>query len=245
MKINKVTLFVCLMFLFGLSYAQLGIIPNSARSRNAVARNIDRITQEMEDSKLNIGSPVYMRIFKDEQTLELWIQENDSFKLFKNFEICSFSGGLGTKLIQGDGKSPEGFYFVTPKRLNPYSSFHLSFNIGYPNRYERLKGYTGSALMVHGNCVSIGCYAMGDENIEEIWTIIDAALRMGQPYFRIHIFPFRMTEDNMERYNSTVYDKWQIFWHNLKEGYDIFENSKNPPNVNAINNDNKIVYVFN
>lgn len=87
--------------------------------------------------------------------------------------------------------------------------------------------------MVHGNCVSIGCYAMTDKNIEEIYLLADAALRQGQPYFRVHIFPFRMTEENMRAHESS---KWIAFWRNLKEGYDYFERNNMPPNVEVKNN---------
>ena len=87
--------------------------------------------------------------------------------------------------------------------------------------------------MVHGSCVSIGCYAMTDTGIEEIFTLADAALRNGQPFFRVHIFPFRMTDENMRKY---VNSEWYSFWENLKEGYDFFEESgHNPPNVEVKN----------
>jgi murein L,D-transpeptidase YafK len=122
--------------------------------------------------------------------------------------------------------------------MNPLSNYHLSFNLGYPNSYDRLHGRTGSALMVHGSCVSIGCYAMTDKGIEEIFTLADAALCNGQPFFRVHIFPFPMTEENMRKH---VNSKWYEFWKNLKEGYDFFEEGgHNPPNVEVKNKQ----YVF-
>ncbi len=130
-------------------------------------------------------------------------------------------------------KAPEGFYFVTPKRLNPHSRFHLSFNLGYPNTYDLAYGRTGSALMVHGDCQSIGCFAMTDEKIEEIYTIANAALRNGQKFFRVHIFPFQMNTENMKKHEKS---KWYSFWKNLKEGYDFFEqNNHVPPNVEVVN----------
>ena len=92
--------------------------------------------------------------------------------------------------------------------------------------------------MVHGSCVSLGCYAMRDEGIEEIFTLADAALRNGQPFFKVHIFPFRMTEENMRKH---VNSEWYGFWENLKEGYDFFEEGgHNPPNVEVKNKQ----YVF-
>ena len=120
-------------------------------------------------------------------------------------------GGASKPAIQAGGA--EGFYFVPPNQLNPHSSYHLSFNLGYPNRYDRAHGYTGSYLMVHGNKVSIGCYAMTDPVIEEIWTLMDAAYRQGQPFIRVHIFPFRMTPGNMDRHGD---GPWHEFWENNK-----------------------------
>jgi murein L,D-transpeptidase YafK len=117
---------------------------------------------------------------------------------------------------------------VPPGRLNPWSQFHLSFDLGYPNAYDRAHGRTGGYLMVHGNCVSIGCYAMTDPFIEEIYTLVEAALRDGQPYFRVHVFPFRMTEANLERHQES---EWFEFWQNLKEGHDWFERTGTPPDV--------------
>lgn len=124
--------------------------------------------------------------------------------------------------------APEGFYFVKPNQLNPYSTYHLSFNLGYPNQYDRIHKRTGSALMIHGSCVSIGCYAMTDAYIEEIYTLVYLALKQGQPFFSVHIFPFPMNEDNMDKHNTS---EWNAFWEHLKEAYDYFEDKKTPPNV--------------
>ncbi|MEN8928347.1 MAG: L,D-transpeptidase family protein [Flavobacteriales bacterium] len=181
---------------------------------------------------MNWGGEVYFRVFKKEKEFEVWIKKSGQFSLFKTYDICYYSGGLGTKTKQGDGKSPEGFYFVKPSQLNPYSSYHLSFNIGYPNACERQKGYTGSALMVHGKCVSIGCYAMGNDNIEEIYTLLQVALENNQPFARIHIFPFRFTSKIMNNTKVKALKSYS-FWKNLNEGYQFFQDKKIPPNVTA------------
>ena len=113
--------------------------------------------------------------------------------------------------------------------LNPSSNYHLAFNIGYPNSYDRNKGRTGSAIMVHGNEVSIGCYAMTDPMIEEIYALADGAFKKREKYFRVHSFPFRMGDENLEKHKES---EWYDFWVNLKEGYDKFaEYGNNPPNV--------------
>ena len=138
------------------------------------------------------------------------------------------SGKLGPKLAEGDRQAPEGFYYVNRSRMKPDSTFHLAFNIGYPNSYDRAHNRTGSFIMVHGNQVSIGCFAMTDYWIEEIYTLCAEALKNGQPFFRVHIFPFRMTDERLAKESS---NPWHPFWSNLKEGYDWFEEKKTPPNV--------------
>ena len=209
-----------------------GKIPSSIRSRNAIQRVKPNLESEFEEENLNYGSPIFIRIFKNSMEFEVWIKSDNKFRLFKTYEICTYgSGRLGPKLRQGDGQAPEGFYFVTPGRLNPVSNFHLSFNLGYPNKYDRIHMRTGGDLMVHGNCVSIGCYAMTNANIEEIYAIADAAFRGGQSFFRVHIFPFKMNKANMEKHKES---EWIEFWMNLKEGYDFFENHRIPPNVEVV-----------
>ena len=203
-------------------------LPKPDRSATAAQRVKPDLVKALAAKKLRWGAPVFIRIFKEEKQLELWVDDGKRFRLFKMWAICKFSGALGPKLKEGDGQAPEGFYFVPRTRMNPRSRFHLSFNLGYPNTYDRARQRTGSALMVHGNCVSIGCYAMTDARIEEIYSLCDAALQNGQRFFRVHSFPFRMTEANMKRHGKS---KWNGEWQNLKIGYDWFEKNKRPPNV--------------
>jgi len=209
------------------------------RSADAALRVKSRLTAEMKGKEIAVGNPVYLRVFKESRELEIWLQHSQTkkFILFKTYKIAAMSGRLGPKQKEGDMQAPEGFYFVNRGLMNPQSRFHLAFNIGYPNTYDRSHGRTGSALMVHGNRVSIGCFAMTDYYIEEIYTLCDAALKKGQPFFRVHSFPFRMTEQRMaESMNSP----WYGFWQNLKQGYDIFERSRIPPNVSVSNK----TYIF-
>ncbi len=203
-------------------------VPSSERSRLAEERVTPGLKRALAAKNLSWGSPVFIRIFKETYELELWVENENGWELFKTYEICTYTGGLGPKLARGDRKSPEGFYFVNPARMNPWSSFHLSFDLGYPNAYDRSLGRTGAYLMDHGDCVSIGCYAMTDKSIEEIFTLASVALRNGQSFFRVHIFPFRMNEDNMSRHRGSP---WYQFWKNLEEGYDFFEKSRTVPNV--------------
>lgn len=193
------------------------------------------LTQKKErlaEKGLKLGDPIFMRVFKLEGQLELWMKGKDGFKLFATYPICRWSGRLGPKLKEGDRQSPEGFYYVHKYQLNPNSRWYRSFNLGYPNSFDKSFQRTGSFLMVHGGCSSIGCYAMTNPVMKEIWEIVTNAYKGGQKRFAVHAFPFRMTERNMRVYSNK---SWAPFWQNLKEGYDLFEKSKIPPKVFACN----------
>jgi len=190
------------------------------------------LKKRLKELSLNIGKKIFIRIFKKEALLEVWIEDKGLYIHLKDYVICAYSGHLGAKEKEGDKQAPEGFYSVDKKALNPKSKFHLSFNLGYPNSYDKAHQRTGSFLMVHGNCVSIGCYAMTDEKIEEIYALVEGALKKGQKAVSVHAFPFRMTKDNMSWQER---NKWYDFWVNLKEGYDYFETQKIPPSIKVEN----------
>lgn len=178
---------------------------------------------------LALGDEVHIRIYKAEMRLEVWLRgEGPEFIHFRDFEICTFSGTLGPKLAEGDHQAPEGFYRVGVQQLNPNSRHHLAFNLGFPNAFDRQHARTGSALMVHGGCSSVGCYAMTDAGIDQIYTMVEAALGAGQGEVDVHIFPFRMTDEAMI---VEAGGQWADYWRNLKEGFDLFETSRVPPDV--------------
>jgi murein L,D-transpeptidase YafK len=177
---------------------------------------------------LTLGAPLFVRIFKREFELELWMKREDHFHRFAIYPICRWSGRLGPKLAEGDGQAPEGFYTVDAKGLNPASKWHRSFNLGFPNLFDRAHRRTGSFVMVHGGCSSIGCYAMTDPVVDEIWRLVTAALKGGQARFSVHVFPFRMTEENLARRADHA---WAPFWRELKRGHDAFEVTLVPPKV--------------
>ena len=146
----------------------------------------------------------------------------------KTYPICRWSGDLGPKKKQGDRQAPEGFYTITPGQMNPNSNYYLAFNTGYPNAYDRAWGYTGSELMVHGDCSSRGCYAMTDEQIQEIYALARELFFGGQKAFQLQAFPFRMTALNMAKHRN---NQSFAFWKMLKEGYDHFEATHQEPKV--------------
>ena len=195
--------------------------------------------QEMQDLGMDKEDPILLRIFKQESELEIWKRSADGrYRHFKTYDICSWSGKLGPKKREGDRQAPEGFYTVTPAQMNPNSSYHLSFNLGYPNAFDKAYGRTGSHLMVHGACSSAGCYAMTDEIIQEVYTLARLAFRGGQREFHVHAMPFRMTPQNLALHKD---DRNMPFWRNLKEGSDHFEVTGKPPKIDVCGRR----YVFN
>ena len=178
-------------------------------------------------------APIFIRIFKEESELEVWKQRDDGrFYHFKTYPICNWSGGVGPKTTYGDRQAPEGFYRVTANQLNPNSQYYLAFNLGYPNAYDRALRRSGDALMVHGKCKSVGCYAMTDALIEEIYALAREALKGGQESFEVHALPFRMSDANMARYRDNPN---YAFWRTLKQGYDFFETYRLPPAITVCN----------
>lgn len=178
---------------------------------------------------MDTNQPIFIRVFKEESELEVWKQRADGrYYHFKTYPVCNWSGDLGPKVKQGDRQAPEGFYRVTRELMNPNSQFHLAFNLGYPNAYDRAHNRSGDFLMVHGKCKSAGCYAMTDALIEEIYALARESFIGGQDVIHVHALPFRMTEENMARYAKSGHKK---FWATLKDGYDYFETSRQVPEV--------------
>ena len=174
-------------------------------------------------------SPILARIFKEEAELEIWKKNrNGEYALLKTYPICRWSGDLGPKKKEGDRQAPEGFYTITPGQMNPNSNYYLAFNTGFPNAYDRSMGYTGSELMVHGDCSSRGCYAMTDEQIQEIYALARESFFGGQKAFQLQAFPFRMTALNMAKHRNNPNF---AFWKMLKEGYDHFDATHQEPKV--------------
>lgn len=203
------------------------------RAAVAAARVRPRLERELAEQHLRWGAPAFLRVFKREAEMELWLQGNDGrYALFKRYPVCTYSGTLGPKRKQGDNQAPEGFYRVARGQLNPRSQFHLAFNLGYPNAFDRAHGYTGDFLMVHGNCVSIGCYAMGDAAIEEIYSLVAAALESGQEAVDVHALPFRLESAALQTERASP---WFDFWSQLKAGYDAFERTHRPPHIGVAN----------
>ena len=210
-----------------------------ARSKAVPDDVSERLAERLAKGGFTPGAPIYMRIFKDRSELEIWLEKNGRFALFQTFKICRWSGTFGPKLYEGDRQSPEGFYRVDDALFNRHSwKWKGSFSIGYPNAYDKLHGRTGSLILVHGGCTSVGCFALTNPVIKVVHELAQLARDHGQKAFAIHVFPFRLTNANLERHKNSP---WLDFWKNLKQGYDLFEKTKTLPKISVCNKR----YVFN
>jgi murein L,D-transpeptidase YafK len=188
---------------------------------------------------MNKDQPILIRSYKKESELEIWKRRADGqYALLKTFPMCRWSGQLGPKMREGDRMAPEGFYSISPAQMNPNSSYYVSFNMGYPNAYDRSHGRTGAHLMVHGACSSAGCYSMTDDQIGEIYALVREAQNAGQKAVQMQALPFRMTPENLAKHRL---DSNIAFWKNLKEGTDYFEVTRDEPQVGVAGGR----YVFN
>ena len=230
------------------AFAAVGLAALTLASCTEYASNMPKhlrpLPSELKMQVANLDmketSPILIRIFKEESVLEVWKPQKSTgrYALLKTYDICKWSGDLGPKKVEGDRQAPEGFYTITPAQMNPKSNYYLSFNLGYPNDYDRSLGRTGSHLMVHGACSSRGCYSMDDAQIQEIYTLARLAFQGGQRAFQVQAYPFRMTPENMAKHRG---DANMAFWKMLKEGYDHFDVLKQPPKIDVCSKR----YVFN
>jgi len=177
---------------------------------------------------------IYLRAFKQEKILELWIQQDveQDYFLLKEFLFCGSSGSLGPKKKEGDEQIPEGFYYIN--KFNPTSDYFLSLRLNYPNPSDLRradKSRPGSGIFIHGNCITVGCIPITDEGIMELYWLTVKAKGAGQEFIPVHVFPFKYDHLNYgdhEYYNDP---KLHEFWDNLEEGYFYFNQKRRPPFV--------------
>ena len=214
--------------LSGCNTDSLGVLPMSEKAARPLS---DKMVKDIQSKNMDMELPILVRLFKEESELEIWKQDREGrFALLKTYPICRWSGELGPKVKEGDRQAPEGFYSITPGQMNPNSQYYLSFDLGYPNAFDRAHGRTGAQLMVHGDCSSRGCYSMTDEQISEIYALGRDSFFGGQKSFQVQAYPFRMTAKNLARHRNSPH---LAFWKMLKKGNDHFEVSKLEPKVNV------------
>jgi murein L,D-transpeptidase YafK len=203
-------------------------------ARIATRFNIKRLFEER-----GIRYPaaeMFVRIFKRERTLEVWVRPEDgvAFELLKNYDICALAGELGPKRQQGDSQVPEGFYAID--FFNPESDYHLSLHVDYPNVKDRSGGdgiNLGGDIYIHGGCNSDGCLAVTDEGIMELYWLSVEARAAGQQRIPVHIFPARLETDELQRLQRVFADEPELgtFWATLQPGYEFFEQNRRIPAI--------------
>ena len=220
----------------GLALSLLGAC-NDSQFHSSNTRHWVPLTPElltaMQEKGMHKEDSILIRTYKQEAEFEVWKKDvSGRYALLKTFPMCRWSGQLGPKRKEGDRQAPEGYYPISPAQMNPNSNYHLSYDMGYPNAYDRAHGGTGNYLMVHGDCSSAGCYSMTDQQIEEIYALVREAHSGGQKAVQMEAFPFRFTPANLARHRL---DPNMPFWRELKEGADRFEITKQEPKVGVCN----------
>ena len=173
---------------------------------------------------------LFLRAFKAEQTLEVWVKEvqSEQFTLVRTYAFCTNSGTLGPKRKEGDLQIPEGVYYIN--HFNPESKFYLSLGLNYPNASDKIlsdKQHPGGSIYIHGNCVTIGCIPITDDKIKELYILAVEAKNNGQEKIPVHIFPTRLTDQGLMKLRNDYPGSGNIpFWENLKIVFDGFEHSK-------------------
>jgi murein L,D-transpeptidase YafK len=221
-----------MMALIAISGWLASMFPHGDHNAAKIEATRTPLAQRLATRGFHIGDPAYIRIFKSENRLELWLAENGRYRPFETYPICAWSGRLGPKLKEGDGQAPEGFYSVSREQMNPHSEYDKAFNIGFPNAFDRANGRSGSFLMVHGNCASAGCFAMTDPGIEEIYGLMAAAFAHGQRSIAVDALPFPLSATSLAMHS---HDAAIGFWRQLAKGQAEFARLGAPPAVFVCN----------
>ncbi len=177
---------------------------------------------------LKRGDAVFLRLFKASSELEVWLRRDTQFTLLDIYPICHWTGTLGPKIREGDKQSPEGFYSIASSQIRLVGRWRNAFNLGFPNPLDRTLKRSGSHILIHGGCSSTGCFAMTDQVQAELYDLLQSAFQGGQKHVHVHVFPFRMTEENLALHKDHPAAR---SWTELKAGYDAFESTRMPPRV--------------
>mgnify|MGYP006978330762 FL=1 len=177
---------------------------------------------------------ILLRAFKFEEDLEVWAKnkEDSTYKLITTYKFCENVGQLGPKRKEGDMQIPEGFYQIS--KFNATSAYFLSLKVNYPNASDSFladRFTPGGMIFIHGGCSTVGCIPITDEWIKELYVFCLEASGHDQYDIPVHMFPARLTEENMELLAKQFDSELVSFWKQLQKGYDIFEKSRELPRV--------------
>jgi murein L,D-transpeptidase YafK len=186
------------------------------------------LSKAFDEKGLKLGSPVFIRVYKQTSEMELWVEKGARYALFKTYGICRWSGGLGPKYYEGDRQSPEGLYRITSADLIVNARWDRAMNINYPNSFDVMNGRSGSGILIHGKCGSIGCFAIQDRNVEEVYAAVRAALEGGQAYIPVLSLPFRFASLAPAKEDTRHMSE---FWSDLRRADLLFGRDRLPPSA--------------
>ena len=222
----------------GTSFSFIDYQRTFPRPSEALMKKEDTLQKQFEAKKLDWPAKyLYIRSFKYDSQLEVWVKNDikDQFKLFKTYKVCALAGTLGPKRMEGDYQVPEGFYYIN--EFNPRSNYYLSLGINYPNASDRVLSDSlrpGSAIFIHGSCVTVGCIPIRDEQIDELYILAAHAKNKGQDFIPVHIFPIRFNVEKSVKYlNNLTKDDPSLkkFADRLEDAFDYFDKYKQLPLV--------------
>lgn len=225
MKLRLASFLLALSAIFLTVIAAAHAASKSWHQESVAAREID-LAKEFAEKGLKLGSPVFLRVYKQTSEMELWVLQGPRYELFKTYKICRWSGGLGPKFYEGDRQSPEGLYRITASDLIVNRRWVRAMNINYPNNFDHLNGRGGSGILIHGGCGSIGCFAIQNENVQEVYGAVRAALRNSQAYVPVLALPFRFSALAPEKEDTLHMSE---FWSDLRRADLLFERDRLPP----------------
>lgn len=207
-----------------------------SRADESFKRKEDTLQKQFEAKKLQWPAKyIYIRSFKYDSQMEVWVKNelNAPFQLFKTYKVCALAGTLGPKRMEGDYQVPEGFYYIN--EFNPNSTYYLSLGINYPNESDKILSdlyRPGSAIYIHGSCVTVGCIPITDQQIDELYILAAHAKSRGQDYIPVHIFPVRFNVPRSLSYleNLTKDDPaLKQFAGRMEEAFNYFDKFRQLP----------------
>lgn len=228
-------LLVILWWAYRMAFPARSTFPGSPADRVSLARErCERgLRAQFQDAGIRWpAGEIFLRGMKREGQLEMWARnrEGESFRLVRTFRVMAQSGIPGPKRREGDLQVPEGFYEVD--RFNPKSSFHLSLGLNYPNASDRILSdpfAPGFDIFIHGGDASVGCLAMGDSAIEEIFLAANDSV--ARP-IRVHLFPARMDNADWPSWREARLASQPALrglWEQLADGWAHFERDRRVP----------------
>jgi hypothetical protein len=241
MHTGRIQILFFLFLIQATAHAQMSAAPefNYFTKETRVFRNIkDSVIRDLKISGFEWPvSYVYVRAFKLEKQLEIWVKndEVDPFRLYKTYSVCAGSGTFGPKRREGDKQIPEGFYYIN--EWKPNSNYHLALGLNYPNASDMIlsdQEKPGGDIYIHGNCVTVGCLPITDSLIEHLYFLTSSAREQGQDFIPVHIYPYRFDKKSSQKqYLARVKNNpfWETFHQPLKEAYEFFENTHHTPAV--------------